>query len=113
MTEKSGSVTIIFYRTNMSTFWKEPILNLVAATATMSPFTHVEVAIGKYMHLYISEVCRLSDNLLFCIHRQRARYTGPDVERVSCVQRRCRGTPHDSEHNCTSSMTDRSLIRWN
>lgn len=45
MSDAGGSVTLIFYSIGHD-FWKEPFLNLVAAGATMSTFTHVEMAIG-------------------------------------------------------------------
>jgi hypothetical protein len=45
MSDAGGSVTLIFYSIGHD-FWKEPFLNLVAAGATMSTFTHVEIAIG-------------------------------------------------------------------
>ena len=36
---------MIFYKVG-NQWWKEPTLNLVAAIAQMSKFTHVELAIG-------------------------------------------------------------------
>lgn len=45
MSSESGSVTLIFYRID-TRFWNEPFLNLVAAAAQLSSFTHVEIAIG-------------------------------------------------------------------
>ena len=50
MSDAGGSVTLIFYSIGHD-FWKEPFLNLVAAGATMSTFTHVEMAIGATIHL--------------------------------------------------------------
>lgn len=44
--EGGGSVTLIFYKINHH-WWKEPILNIVAAAAQNSSFTHVELAIGN------------------------------------------------------------------
>jgi hypothetical protein len=44
--DEGGSVTLIFYSISAS-WWKEPFLNLVAAAAQMSRFSHVEVAIGN------------------------------------------------------------------
>jgi hypothetical protein len=39
-------VTLVFYRVG-SQWWKEPALNLLAAAAQMSSYTHVELAIGE------------------------------------------------------------------
>ena len=44
--EDSGLVTLIFYSVG-DKWWKEPALNLIAAVAQFSSFTHVEVAIGS------------------------------------------------------------------
>ena len=44
--DDSGAVTLIFYSVGQR-WWKEPALNLLAAIAQMSSFTHVEVAIGS------------------------------------------------------------------
>ena len=46
MSDEGTSVTLIFYRIGEQ-FWKEPLLNIVAAAAQMSPFTHVEIALGE------------------------------------------------------------------
>lgn len=43
--DEAGSVTLIFYKLGEK-WYKEPFLNIVAAAAQMSTFTHVEVAIG-------------------------------------------------------------------
>ena len=40
------SVTLVFYRVG-SQWWKEPALNLIAAAAQRSAYTHVEIAIGE------------------------------------------------------------------
>ena len=45
MRDQGGSCTLIFYRIGKD-FWNEPLLNLVSAAAQMSPFSHVEIAIG-------------------------------------------------------------------
>jgi hypothetical protein len=45
MSDDSGQVTLIFYKLG-DRWWKEPFLNIVAAAAQMSSFTHVEIAIG-------------------------------------------------------------------
>ena len=52
MADNSGSVTLIFYRVGAK-WWKEPALNLLAAAAQRSAYTHVELAIGavSYTHL--------------------------------------------------------------
>ena len=41
----ASSVTLIFYRVGAK-WWKEPALNLLAAAAQRSAYTHVELAIG-------------------------------------------------------------------
>ena len=46
MSAEGGSVTLIFYKIDNP--WKEPFLNLVAAAAQLSAFTHVELAIGAF-----------------------------------------------------------------
>lgn len=46
MTEESGSVTLVFYAIQQN-WWREPLLNLVAAAAQMSKYSHVEIAIGN------------------------------------------------------------------
>lgn len=44
--EHDGSfVTLIFYRVG-ERWWKEPLLNIIAAAAQMSSLTHVEISIG-------------------------------------------------------------------
>ena len=45
MSDAGSSVTLIFYRMQ-DKWWKEPWLNLVAATCQMSALTHVEIGIG-------------------------------------------------------------------
>ena len=40
------SVTLVFYQIG-ERWWKEPALNLLAAAAQFSSFTHVEIAIGE------------------------------------------------------------------
>ena len=40
------SVTLVFYRVGAQ-WWKEPALNLIAAAAQRSAYTHVEIAIGE------------------------------------------------------------------
>lgn len=60
MSDESGSVTLIFYKVGKA-WWKEPMLNVVAAMAQMSKFTHVELAIGD-AHAAdgsMSNVCRI------------------------------------------------------
>lgn len=59
MANEGGSVTLIFYK--IDSLWKEPFLNVVAAAAQMSAFTHVELAIGNAAgHMgQMSNVCRV------------------------------------------------------
>lgn len=45
--ESPGSVTLIFYKLSERWCKTEPFLNIVAAIAQMSSFTHVELAIGN------------------------------------------------------------------
>ena len=46
MTDDPGSsVTLIFYKIGI--WYREPILNVIAAAAQMSQLTHVEIAIGE------------------------------------------------------------------
>jgi hypothetical protein len=58
--DESGSVTLIFYKVG-NRWWKEPALNLIAAAAQMSSFTHVEIAIGNDCgnNGEMSNVCRI------------------------------------------------------
>ena len=46
MADSGTSVTLIFYKVG-DRWWREPALNLVAAVAQMSSFTHVEISIGE------------------------------------------------------------------
>jgi len=46
MGDTGTSVTLIFYRVG-DQWWKEPALNLLAAAAQFSSYTHVEIAIGE------------------------------------------------------------------
>ena len=44
--DESGVVTLIFYKLGAQ-WWKEPFLNILAASAQFSSWTHVEMAIGS------------------------------------------------------------------
>ena len=46
MTDAGTSATLIFYRVG-ERWWKEPALNLIAAAAQRSAYTHVEIAVGE------------------------------------------------------------------
>ena len=46
MNDVGTSVTLIFYRVGEK-WWREPALNLIAAAAQRSAYTHVEVSIGE------------------------------------------------------------------
>lgn len=46
MSDQGTSVTLIFYKVGTE-WWKEPALNLIAAVAQLSSYTHVELAIGE------------------------------------------------------------------
>ena len=43
--DQGSSVTLIFYK--IGTWYREPLLNVLAAAAQMSHLTHVEIAIGE------------------------------------------------------------------
>jgi len=63
--DEAGQVTLIFYKLSPR-WWTEPALNLVAAAAQMSSFTHVEVAIGSDAGVNgeMQNVCRIfNDNV--------------------------------------------------
>jgi len=48
MSDQGSSVTLIFYKVGDGWYkGEEPFLNLVAAAAQGSSFTHVEIAIGE------------------------------------------------------------------
>jgi hypothetical protein len=47
MNECGSSVTLIFYSLDKEWWKREPVLNILAAAAQMSTFTHVEVALGE------------------------------------------------------------------
>ena len=44
--DDGSSVTLVFYRVGAQ-WYKEPMLNILAAACQMSTFTHVEIAIGE------------------------------------------------------------------
>lgn len=44
--DQGTSVTLIFYRVG-NDWWREPALNLIAAAAQFSTYTHVELSIGE------------------------------------------------------------------
>lgn len=46
MSDVGTSVTLIFYKVG-DRWWNEPALNLLAAAAQFSSYTHVEIAIGE------------------------------------------------------------------
>ena len=46
MADNGTSVTLIFYRVGEK-WWREPALNLIAAAAQRSAYTHVEIAVGE------------------------------------------------------------------
>lgn len=60
MEQDGSSVTLIFYRVG-ERWWKEPLLNIVAAAAQFSSLTHVEIAIGEDAgsNGTMSNVCRV------------------------------------------------------
>ena len=56
MAEVGSSVTLIFYKLRPD-WWSEAGLNLIAAMAQMSSFTHVEVALGQKQDRGYHEKC--------------------------------------------------------
>lgn len=64
MDGQGTSVTLIFYKIG-DRWWREPMLNVLAAAAQMSNLTHVEVAIGETAGTngMMANVCRVfNDN---------------------------------------------------
>jgi hypothetical protein len=56
-----SSVTLIFYRIQPE-WWREPVINILAAACQQSNLTHVEIAIGEQAGsdgLQIGNVCRV------------------------------------------------------
>jgi hypothetical protein len=49
--DAGSSVTLIFYKVGEK-WWREPILNIIAAAAQMSHFTHVEIALGGKLQIF-------------------------------------------------------------
>ena len=49
--DAGSSVTLIFYKVGEK-WWREPILNIIAAAAQMSQFTHVEIALGGKLQIF-------------------------------------------------------------
>ena len=47
MSDSGSSVTLIFYAIDRNNITSEPLLNIAAAIAQWSSFTHVEVALGE------------------------------------------------------------------
>ena len=47
MSDQGTSVTLIFYKISGDGWWREPALNLIAAAAQFSTYTHVEISIGE------------------------------------------------------------------
>ena len=58
--DESGAVYLVFYRMGKK-WWNEPALNIMAAIAQNSPYTHVEIAIGSETgsHGQMVNVCRI------------------------------------------------------
>lgn len=67
MSDDSGQVTLIFYKLD-NRWWKEPFLNIVAAAAQFSSFTHVELAIGSDSGANgeMCNVCRVFNDATGC-----------------------------------------------
>jgi hypothetical protein len=82
--DEGGSVTLIFYKLNPK-WWKEPALNLIAATATMSSFTHAEIAIGSDAgtHGQMTNVCRVFNDEIgtrYCSDTAFVAYLGQYID---------------------------------
>ena len=63
--ESSGVVTLIFYRVD-SKLWREPFLNIVAALAQGSRFTHCELSIGSDKEHGMKDVLRVFNDEKGC-----------------------------------------------
>ena len=61
MSDAGSSVTLIFYAIDRSNITSEPFLNIIAAAAQWSVFTHVEMSIGELpgAHGQMSNVLRV------------------------------------------------------
>ena len=84
MADTGGSVTLIFYRIEFP--WQEPFLNLLAAAAQLSSFTHVEIAIGALLHKAPHPLSTTAPTPPVPL-RRRGRPYGADVQRCARVQR--------------------------
>ena len=86
MADNGTSVTLIFYKVG-SEWYKEPALNLLAAAAQMSAYTHVELAIGEVsgQNGMMSNVARIyNDNLGAELCERTGR--NPQVSSLPCSQ---------------------------
>ena len=88
------SVTLIFYRIGEK-WYREPLLNIVAAAAQMSSLTHVEIAIGGTL-LGVERVRAQQQQRHSAVRARRrgGRRQRHDEERVPRVQRRRRSGEH-------------------
>ena len=64
MHDEGGSATLIFYKVG-DRWWKEPILNIIAAAAQFSSYTHVEITIGKCTVRSQSALCSVVPTFVF------------------------------------------------
>ena len=87
MSDAGSSVTLIFYRMRPD-WWKEPVLNLLAAACQMSALTHVEIAIGGPWSARARVRAPLSGAVC---SRRIARHEQHDDQRVPDLQRPGRG----------------------
>ena len=91
MDDHGSSVTLIFYAIDRKNITSEPLLNIIAAAAQWSAFTHVEVAIVRFFDIEPSDNTSMHTQRSFC-HTGRECGSGrPDEQRAARVQRR-RGT---------------------
>ena len=63
--DASGVVTLIFYKVD-SKLWKEPFLNILAAVAQGSRFTHCELSIGSDTDHGMKDVLRVFNDSVGC-----------------------------------------------
>ena len=81
MSDAGSSVTLIFYRMRPD-WWKEPVLNLLAAACQMSALTHVEIAIGGPWSARLRACAHLSAAPLACAESPGTNNTMTNVCRI-------------------------------
>ena len=82
MADQGSSVTLILYRVG-DKWWREPALNLVAAAAQFSAYTHIEIAIGEVRHFFKPMHAPVSHKTpIFCTGRRARRRDDQRCPRV-------------------------------